>query len=171
MIGTAECRAQSQAQPISPTDLFGKALIELGLVGLLRGLSHPLIEPLGVVADQNAPALGLDAFENDLCRRGGRRRRLFAEASGAIERDVLNVLIRHRRGVDAHALQRCRVERTSLSLRRSESVPLWILRELETIEVPIWPGITTEHLMCGALSRRSLISASVKPFTANLAAL
>ena len=35
----------------------------------------------------------------------------------------------------------------------------------------MWPGITTEHLMCGALSLRSLISASVKPFTANLAAL
>ena len=39
------------------------------------------------------------------------------------------------------------------------------------MSVPMWPGITTEHLMCGALSRRSLISASVKPFTANLAAL
>ncbi len=50
-------------------------------------------------------------------------------------------------------------------------MPVCTLRELETIEVPIWPGITTEHLMCGALSLRSVISASVNPFTANLAAL
>ena len=49
--------------------------------------------------------------------------------------------------------------------------PVRILRELPTIDVPIWPGMTTEHLMCGALILRSLISASVKPFTANFAAL
>ena len=34
----------------------------------------------------------------------------------------------------------------------------------------MWPGITTEHLTCGALTRRSVISASVNPFTANFAA-
>ena len=38
------------------------------------------------------------------------------------------------------------------------------------IGVPMCPGMTTEHLMCGALTLRSLISASVKPFTANFAA-
>ena len=71
------------------------------------------------------------------------------------------------------ALRRsARRQRVSLALRtRRISLPLWILRELETIEVPMWPGITTEHLMCGAFSRRSVISASVKPFTANFAAL
>ena len=60
----------------------------------------------------------------------------------------------------------------SLAFSVSESLPLWTLRELVTIEVPIWPGMTTEHLMCGAFMRQvGLISASVKPFTANLAAL
>src|SRR5260370_38059264 len=54
---------------------------------------------------------------------------------------------------------------------RSESVAYCTFREFDMIEVPIWPGITTEHLICGALSRRSLIKASVNPFTANLAAL
>ncbi len=34
----------------------------------------------------------------------------------------------------------------------------------------MWPGITTEDLMCGALTLRSSMSASAKPFTANLAA-
>ena len=53
----------------------------------------------------------------------------------------------------------------------SVSSPNWILRELATIDVPMCPGMTTEHLMCGAFTRRSVISASVKPFTANFAAL
>ena len=34
----------------------------------------------------------------------------------------------------------------------------------------MWPGMTTATLTCGALTRRSVISASLKPFTANLAA-
>jgi hypothetical protein len=42
--------------------------------------------------------------------------------------------------------------------------------QLARIEVPIWPGMTTEHLMCSALIRRSVISASVNPLTANFAA-
>ena len=40
-----------------------------------------------------------------------------------------------------------------------------------TIEVPMWPGITSETFRCGAFRRKSLTSASVKPFTANFAAL
>ena len=43
--------------------------------------------------------------------------------------------------------------------------------ELNTIDVPMCPGITTDTRTCGALSRRSVISASLKPFTANFAAL
>ena len=38
-----------------------------------------------------------------------------------------------------------------------------------TMSVPTCPGITTATRTCGALVRRSSISASVKPFTANLA--
>ena len=38
------------------------------------------------------------------------------------------------------------------------------------MSVPMWPGMTTEHLMCGAVRRRSVTRASVKPFTANFAA-
>jgi hypothetical protein len=52
----------------------------------------------------------------------------------------------------------------------SESLPVWTLSELVRKPVPIWPGMTTETLMCGAFSRRSVISASVNPRTANLAA-
>ena len=75
------------------------------------------------------------------------------------------------RRVDAHALQAlARVATSSFGDQRLVAV-LDHARSSTTIEVPIWPGITTEHLMCGALRRRSLISASVNPFTANFAAL
>ena len=40
---------------------------------------------------------------------------------------------------------------SSLLLNRSEPVPLCIFRVLETIEVPVWPGITTEHFTCGSV--------------------
>ena len=43
--------------------------------------------------------------------------------------------------------------------------------ELMAMEVPMWPGITTETLTWGALRAKSVISASLNPFTANLAAL
>ena len=43
--------------------------------------------------------------------------------------------------------------------------------ELKTIDVPTCPGITSTAFTCGALRRRSVTSASVKPFTANLAVL
>ena len=46
-----------------------------------------------------------------------------------------------------------------------------IRAELMMIEVPMWPGITTDTLTCGAFTRKSLISASLKPFTANFAEL
>src|SRR5438445_7568735 len=60
--------------------------------------------------------------------------------------------------------------RPAASIASDSRSPLWILRVLARIEVPIWPGMTTEHLMCGALIRRSVISASVNPLTANFAA-
>src|SRR5438445_575007 len=44
----------------------------------------------------------------------------------------------------------------------SDSVPLWILRELDRIEVPIWPGITTEHLIWGALIRTSAMCVVIR---------
>ena len=49
------------------------------------------------------------------------------------------------------------------------SLPLRIFREFIGMSVPMCPGMTTEHLMCGALSERSVIKASLKPFTANFA--
>ena len=42
---------------------------------------------------------------------------------------------------------------------------------LRAIEVPMCPGMTTAAFTCGAETRKLVTSASVKPFTANLAAL
>ena len=39
------------------------------------------------------------------------------------------------------------------------------------MSVPMWPGMTTAAFTCGAFTRKSVTSASVKPFTANFAAL
>ena len=44
------------------------------------------------------------------------------------------------------------------------------LRVFATIEVPMCPGITTDTPTFGAVRRRSVISASLNPFTANFAA-
>ena len=79
---------------------------------------------------------------------------------GRVRPPRLNVLIRHGRGIDAGGGD----WRGSARFHFVQPVGwLCTLRELETIEVPIWPGITTEHLMCGAFRRRSLIRASVNP--------
>ncbi len=64
-----------------------------------------------------------------------------------------------------------RTRATSSAVRSSTSPRPRILAELATMEVPMWPGMTTATRTCGACRRRSVISASVKPFTANFAAL
>ena len=46
----------------------------------------------------------------------------------------------------------------------------WARMLFATMSVPTCPGITTATRTWGALVRRSSMSASVKPFTANLAA-
>src|SRR5262245_11780877 len=58
--GPGSCAKQSAD---APADFLGKALVELGLVGALRRLTHALVEPLRVVADEDAPLPGLDPIE------------------------------------------------------------------------------------------------------------
>ncbi len=52
----------------------------------------------------------------------------------------------------------------------SGSAPPRTRRLLTTMSVPMWPGITTATFTCGAFTRKSSMSASEKPFTANFAA-
>ena len=58
---------------------------------------------------------------------------------------------------------------TISAVSMSSSCAPWRI-EFSTIDVPMCPGITTDTLTCGALTRRSVISASENPFTANFAA-
>ena len=159
-------------RPSFPADFLGQTLEEIDVVGAFRRLAHPPVDLFGVLADQDAPAVGLDAVEDDLGGLGGRGRRVLEEAPRPLVGELADVVVAtaSRRRCPSTAI-RARIWAISLALRSSESLPLWTLRELVTIEVPMWPGMTTEHLTCGALMRRSVISASVKPFTANLAAL
>src|SRR5882757_4653883 len=82
---------QDEALPQAPTHLFRKALEKLGLIGPFRRLPHAFVEAVGVVADQNAPAFGLDAIEDDAGGLGGGGRRLLKEAAGAFGHGCLNV--------------------------------------------------------------------------------
>src|SRR5476649_636320 len=77
-----------------PAHLGDKALIELRLIGTLWGLPDPLVEPVGV-ADQNAPAPGLDAIEDHLCRRSSRHGSLVTKGPRPVGGDLLNIFIRH----------------------------------------------------------------------------
>src|SRR5262245_10145261 len=77
----------------APADRVAIALVECWRVDLFRRLAHARVELMCVVADQDAPALRLDAIENDLCGLRRRRRSLVAERARAVERALLNVLV------------------------------------------------------------------------------
>src|SRR3977135_3368178 len=85
------CQPCGSASAHPPADFGGKTLVEVGIIGAFRGLAHPLIEAASVIADQDAPALRLDAVENDRRRRGSRGRALLEKAPGTLGRDSLNV--------------------------------------------------------------------------------
>src|SRR5580704_10110426 len=91
--------------PYPPADLFDKTPVEFDIIGMLRRLSDALVEPVGVVANQNAPALGLDAIENDPGCRRCRRRRLLKKSPGAFGGGVLDIVVRHRSLVDTYPPQ------------------------------------------------------------------
>src|SRR5262245_7202166 len=74
----------------APADFLGKALVELGLVGTLRRLTHALVKPLRVVANQDAPLPGLDSIENDLGGLRRRGRRVLEKAARAIVGGLLD---------------------------------------------------------------------------------
>src|SRR5262249_25351855 len=91
--------------PDLPADLLRERRVEIRPRAPLRRSAHALIEQLGILADQNAPALGLDAIEDDLrrlCRRG---RRLLEEAPRPLDRRFLDIGVAHLGFVDAGIAQ------------------------------------------------------------------
>ena len=107
-----------------------------------------------VLADQDAPAIGLDPVEDDRRRLRRRRRRLLAGSAARVRATISWMSASTGCGdVEAHRGDaRARLRDLPARSARRQSLPLCTLRELATIEVPMWPGMTTEHLMCGALS-------------------
>lgn len=93
------------------------------------------------------------------------------EFSRTFRRHLLNVRIRQRRDIHterSEPLPRLR----QLRRRQLSGVAAGLhLARVGDDRGADMPGITTEHLICGAFMRRSPIKASVNPFTANLAAL
>src|ERR1700730_13689632 len=55
--------------PEPPVDLLDKALVELGIVGAFRALAYALVEPVRIVADQDAPAPLLHPIQEGFCLR------------------------------------------------------------------------------------------------------
>ena len=130
----------------SPADLCRKSFKEIEIVGASGGLADPFVDPMGIVADQDAPLIGLDAIEDDgrRCRRGGRR--LLLKALCPLGRSFARMSLSDIADASvAEAAIRARACAISVAVISSDSLPLWILRELVTIEVPMWPGMTTEH--------------------------
>src|ERR1700732_4346631 len=66
-----------------PPHFLCETVEEIEVVGAFRGLAHPLVDPFGIGADQDAPAVGLDAVEDDLGGLGCAGRRVLEEAPGA----------------------------------------------------------------------------------------
>src|SRR6516165_3692565 len=84
-----------------PAAALAERLVELAAVSRLRRGAHSLVEKLGVLADENAPSLRLDAIEDDGRRLGRRRRRVFTEAFFEFYHSRPDLIVRMGSGVDA----------------------------------------------------------------------
>src|SRR5271165_673266 len=62
-----------------PAAVPANRLVELGTVRLLGRCADPIVEKLGILADENPPFLRLHAIEDNGGCLGGARRRAFAE--------------------------------------------------------------------------------------------
>src|SRR6185437_12785775 len=89
--------ASGSSAPDAPASFLGEALEEVVVVGPLGGLPDQRVDQLGIVADQDAPAIGPDAVEDDGRGGGGAGRRVLQEASRPLRREVLDVLVRQSR--------------------------------------------------------------------------
>jgi hypothetical protein len=140
--------------------LFTKRLIKRRAICPLRGGADPIVEKLGSLTDEDAPPLRLHTIKDDGCCFGSAYGCVIAETLGKFRQPCPDLIVG--KASDVHAPRDEPFARGRYVDRR--------LREFVMMSVPMRPGMTTEHLMCGALSERSVIRASVKPLTANFAA-
>src|SRR6516165_2312654 len=90
----------STSRTASPR-LNSPALAERLAVGLLGDGADPLVEKLGILTDQDAPFLRLDAVEDDLCCLARSRRRVFAKPPFEFRHPCPDLVVGIAGGVDA----------------------------------------------------------------------
>ena len=117
----------------APADFGGDTLEEFGLVGLFGGRANHRVELVGVVADEDAPLVRLDAIEDDGCGGGGGGRGFLEEAAGAFGHEVADVVVGQGGRVGAGGGHAGAGRAISVPVMASVSLPAWILRELATI--------------------------------------
>src|SRR5215467_196604 len=99
------CRRQSstaiEASRDAPAGLGGEFFEKVEVVRTFRRLTNQFIDLVRVVADEDAPLVGLDPIENDRRSFGGTRGRILAKAALALGYDFPNVVIRQARRIPA----------------------------------------------------------------------
>src|SRR5204862_560619 len=86
----------------APAGRARELLEKIDVVGALRRAAHASIDLMRVLADEDTPAVGLDAVEDDLGRFRRTGRRLLGKSPLALGDDVADVVVGHRRDVAAH---------------------------------------------------------------------
>jgi Oxidoreductase molybdopterin binding domain len=158
------------SRPDAATGLAREALKELHAVGAFRRLADQFVEPLGVGSYEDAPPVGLDPVEDDSRRLCRGRWSVLAKAAFALGDHLPNVFVGQIRNVSSH---RGEAGAGLRDLRRLHRVRLITALDLARIcrdRRSDVAGHDDRALDGGALIRRSVISASVKPFSANFAA-
>ena len=122
---------------------------ELLRIGAFRVGTHHLVEHVGVVAHQNAPAFFAHAIQDD---RGGHFRR----GAGVVAevRPICSIMASTCSSEAPSSSmpredQRLRATSSSAGVICRSSRPVMMRLELMAMEVPMWPGITTDTFTCG----------------------
>src|SRR5690349_17971096 len=85
----------------APTSRAREFLEEIDVVGTLRRLAHAAVDLMRVLADEDAPAVSLDAVEDDLGRFRSAGRRLLGKAPLALGDGLADIVVRESRVIAA----------------------------------------------------------------------
>src|SRR5216683_7875424 len=94
-----QTRARSEVLN-SPAGPLAKRVKEWRAIGLLGCRADPIVEKLGILADENAPFLRLHTIEDDAGCLGSRRRRAFAETFFHFRHPFRDLMVRPAGDVD-----------------------------------------------------------------------
>ena len=141
---------------------------------LIRIHPHSMVDRQRVVPKQDAPPAGLDVLQHrnqthrslvEWQRQCKERQCLSEPTCSMIAAACVGVSPTPRRLFDMWSLRTT----SSLSVSSFPARRFASFCEFSAIEVPTKPGMQRKAVRCGALTRKSPISASVNPLTANLA--